>query len=518
VTGRLALRVMQVGAVAAVLVALPYKAFDLDRYFVPKELVVAITATVAVVAVLASARRIALTRVDTLLVAFLALSAVSAAGAANGWLAWRALAVSVAGIGLFWVARALTTAGMGRAVLTGVALAVVVAAATSLLQAYGLSSDLFSLNRAPGGTLGNRNFIAHEIAAGLPALVYLAIGTRRPTRFVLAAIGLTLLTWALVLSRSRAAWLAVGVALLLTTFIVLRAPGKWGGASIGWRVIVLAGCAAAGTVAAVALPNVLHWKSASPYLDSALGVADYREGSGHGRLVQYANTARMAVAHPLLGVGPGNWAVVYPKFASPHDPSLSEDDGMTANPWPSSDWAAFVSERGALTTACLALALLGLVVSAFGTGIHGVALLATVIAVALTGAFDAVLLLPAPAAVIWPALGALAAPATAKVVLPFPRIARVVAAVFVVLLGTVAIWRSASQAVAMGLYGDGTRATALTYASEIDPGSYRIHERLAEVDINRGRCAGVRTHAGAAHHLFPNAPAPKHLLAECPKR
>ena len=58
---------------------------------------------------------------------------------------------------------------------------------------------------------------------------------------------------------------------------------------------------------------------------------NYREGSGRGRLVQYSNSARMSLHHPLLGVGPGNWAVVYPKFASPGDPSLATD-GMTANP------------------------------------------------------------------------------------------------------------------------------------------------------------------------------------------
>ena len=33
---RLALHVLQAGAIAVVLAAAPYKAFDLDRFFVPK--------------------------------------------------------------------------------------------------------------------------------------------------------------------------------------------------------------------------------------------------------------------------------------------------------------------------------------------------------------------------------------------------------------------------------------------------------------------------------------------------
>ncbi|HWZ59769.1 MAG TPA: hypothetical protein VNW46_12405, partial [Gemmatimonadaceae bacterium] len=78
---RTALRVMQAGAVATVLVAAPYKAFDLDRYFVPKELALLATAAIAGAIVLGAVRRVALTRVDTLLAAFLVLGVMSAAGA-----------------------------------------------------------------------------------------------------------------------------------------------------------------------------------------------------------------------------------------------------------------------------------------------------------------------------------------------------------------------------------------------------------------------------------------------------
>ena len=53
----------------------------------------------------------------------------------------------------------------------------------------------------------------------------------------------------------------------------------------------------------------------------------------------------MAAAHPLLGVGTGNWSVRYPRYAPASDPSMT-DVGLTANPWPSSDWVAVLSERG----------------------------------------------------------------------------------------------------------------------------------------------------------------------------
>ena len=73
---------------------------------------------------------------------------------------------------------------------------------------------------------------------------------------------------------------------------------------------------------ALILPNRLNWRSDSPYLESLTGVANYKEGSGRGRLIQWNNTLAMAAHHPLLGVGPGNWPVFYPRYMSKDDPSF----------------------------------------------------------------------------------------------------------------------------------------------------------------------------------------------------
>src|SRR5262249_19555354 len=104
---RFSLHVLQVGAFAVVLAALPYKVFDLDRFFVPKELTLPVVALVAAVACAAGVRRVALTAVDAWLAAFLLLSAASSVLAPNWWIAGRALAISASGLMLFWVAARL---------------------------------------------------------------------------------------------------------------------------------------------------------------------------------------------------------------------------------------------------------------------------------------------------------------------------------------------------------------------------------------------------------------------------
>src|ERR1019366_4228816 len=74
------------GALACVLAVLPYRSFDLDRFFAPKELALHAAALIAGTAALASARpsarpsarRLPLSRADLALAAWLSLSLISA--------------------------------------------------------------------------------------------------------------------------------------------------------------------------------------------------------------------------------------------------------------------------------------------------------------------------------------------------------------------------------------------------------------------------------------------------------
>jgi hypothetical protein len=208
---------------------------------------------------------------------------------------------------------------------------------------------------------------------------------------------------------------------------------------------------------------------------------------------------------------------------------------MTANPWPSSDWAAFLSERGVPATFCLALALFGLIVAGARAADQAVddgradrmmlalALAATVLAIIAVGAFDAVLLLPAPSLIAWSILGALAGslepPPTVRGSIRLPDFMRRAAIVLLLAGGGAAIVRSASEVIAMALYVAATRTGVndhtLELATRMDPGSYRIQLRLAESYAHEHSCSRARVHGAAAHALFPNAAAPRHVLAEC---
>ncbi|MDB4884929.1 MAG: hypothetical protein JWN79_367 [Gemmatimonadetes bacterium] len=520
---RAATLALQVGAIAVVLVAAPYKQFDLDRFFIPKELVLHLTALVAGVLCLVRARQLRLARVDELLALFLGLGFLSALFATNWWLAGRAVAIAVSGAICFWSARTLARRGLERPLVAALALAGIIGAVTALAQAYGLETEYVSLNRAPGGTFGNRNFMAHLCVIALPALSFTALRAHTRGKFLAWSGGVALIGAALVMSRSRAAWLALIVAVLVMAPLAFLALRKGRGVLRLRRLLLLPVAAALGGGLSLVLPNTLDWRSDSPYMDTAKSVVNYKEGSGAGRLVQYRNTLKMSLRHPLFGVGPGNWPVEYPHFAADHDPSLSSE-GMTSNPWPSSDWMTFLSERGLAAFVLLGLAMLALVADGLrGTRadadvedrLRATTLLGTLGVLLVVGSFDAVLLLPVPALAAWALLGALSPPSRDRRVVEMPPLRRTLATIAVVAVTVTAALRSAAQLSAMALFSTTTRTTSLERASQLDPGNYRIHVRLATGYLNRGSCTKARAHATSARALFPNAPAPKRILRSC---
>jgi O-antigen ligase len=512
---RTALRLVQCGAVAVVVVVATLHVFELDRFFVPKELVLHLTAALAGLFAMRAIARGTVTRVDLLLALYLLWSIVAAVFATNPWLAMRAVAISVSSVLLFRVGRALRESGLERPLLNALAFAVVLASMTSLLQTYGVELLIFSENRAPGGTLGNRNFVAHIAAFGLPLVLLAALRARTRRGFLVGAIGVTIAIASLVLTRSRAAWLAFAIVVVVFVAAILFSAPLRRDRTTWRRLAMIALFVGGGVAAALLIPNTLRWRSDNPYLETVKRVADYQEGSGRGRLVQYEHSLRMALRNPLFGVGPGNWSVEYPDHAARNDPSLSDTDGgTTTNPWPSSDWVAIVAERGFAAAVVIVIVFFGILVAGArqlvrAADVHdallAATLLGTIAGAGVVGLFDAVLLLAVPALLIWAALGALYAPA------PTPRAMPRVIVLALIVLSFAGAVRSAMQVTAMQIFATRGDRASLTQAARIDPGNYRLRLRLARMGRKQQRCE----HALAAHALFPNAEAARAASRGC---
>jgi hypothetical protein len=197
---------------------------------------------------------------------------------------------------------------------------------------------------------------------------------------------------------------------------------------------------------------------------------------------------------------------------------------MTANPWPSSDWIAFISERGIIPT----VAILGVFVVLFYRSVRrwselpdGDAVLAqlvlagTIVVTMVVSAFDVVLLLGAPSLLVWSVLGATSGVRQVRREEKLsPRVWGLAAAglLFVALVSTA---RSATQTASMMTVGRGGRTAGWVNGAELDPGSYRINLRVADLYYRRGHCSTARGYARRAEGLFPHASAPKRILNGC---
>jgi hypothetical protein len=383
-------------------------------------------------------------------------------------------------------------------------------------------------NRAPGGVLGHRNSAAHLMVLATPVLALLAVRAQRRRELLPVCAALAMAVAVVVLSRSRGAWLAA----MVTGASVLAAAVR----AVGWRTLatrragLVLGAALFGALAAAALPNRLDWREDGG--ETLRHLADYESGSGHGRVVQYLQTLKMVGDHPLLGVGPGRWTLTYPQYAIAGDPSFDPAALVPTNRLPQSDWTGLAAERG--LPALLLLVLAGLAMArrctralrgdmarastkrpTDGGRAPGLAALGVLVAAAVLGTFDPILLQPLPSFFILLVLGALVPSGPPRVQVSLRPALRPALAGLLLLLAAAPLAVSTRQIWAATLLVRGRGPEALARAVRANPGDYRLQAMLAGHLVSQRRCDLALPHIRAAQLLFPTAPAPRSLRQAC---
>jgi hypothetical protein len=143
--------------------------------------------------------------------------------------------------------------------------------------------------------------------------------------------------------------------------------------------------------------------------------------------------------------------------------------------------------------------------------LDGVVALATLVAVAVTGMFDAVLLLAAPTFYLWTIVG-VTLPRTVPVRTwsPPPSVRRAVKGAVLAMLLAFTV-DAAGGVAAIRISGDGRQRGDVERALRYDPGNHRLHLLLSR----RGRCSQRIPHARAARELLPEHLAPRQALRAC---
>ena len=209
-------------------------------------------------------------------------------------------------------------------VLQAVTVAAAVVASVGLLQHFELVHLSLPVFSTPGSTFGNRNMAAEVMAMALPCgLGALACARSDARAMTLAAMALELVF--LAVTRTRGAWL--GATLGLGTALIL-ARRQWPRTSVaaGATAVVVA-------VFATALPgrpnphDAGDSKRYSRIADVLHDSFDPHGAALRTRIGLWRRTLEMIRDNPLLGVGPGNWPVTFPRYA---EPGAMEDGVLTA--------------------------------------------------------------------------------------------------------------------------------------------------------------------------------------------
>jgi O-antigen ligase len=221
--------------------------------------------------------------------------------------------------------------GKRERLVDAIQIAAALVAAIGLAQHLGVCPLPIPSISAPGSTFGNRNIAAEAMAAALPfGLAGVFTDARPPggatgaVRGRLAGLFAIVQLAFLVVARTRGAW--IGGAAGVAAFLAVRRP------RLSWRLV--AGGVVAGAVigAAAALPARWTAQEARDAKRFAPAAAVAREGLSvtspvaRTRFGLWRRAWAMYREAPLFGIGPGNFAVVFPRHAEPdatHDRVLS---------------------------------------------------------------------------------------------------------------------------------------------------------------------------------------------------
>ena len=199
-----------------------------------------------------------------------------------------------------------------------------VVAAVGLLENNGLHLIAANArNPFPIATLGNPNFVAHYLDLVIPVTVSLLFlpGRRRGWVTILASCALAATAVHMVLTQSRGGWVSVGLVALLWAAVRLR--------SLRWARFIPVALLVAALLTPIAellfagirvdgdktlydsVTDQLErsWERAATTLDES-------DPSRSMRILLWRNTSSLIAAHPLFGVGPGNYETQVPAYRS----------------------------------------------------------------------------------------------------------------------------------------------------------------------------------------------------------
>jgi O-antigen ligase len=202
-------------------------------------------------------------------------------------------------------------------VLVTVAFTSALVAAVGLLQHVGLLPRALSIPvvSMPGSTFGNRNLAAEVMAMALPLSIGALVVVEESGDRVLVGVAVAIEIVFLAVTRARGAWFGAACGMLTVGWLLRHTLTR---RARGWALpVAVAAIVAAVVPGRFTTHDMGDSKRYAPALTVIEGAVDPESTALKTRLGFWRRTLEMVRGAPALGVGPGNWPVVFPRFAEP---------------------------------------------------------------------------------------------------------------------------------------------------------------------------------------------------------
>jgi O-antigen ligase len=219
--------------------------------------------------------------------------------------------------GFIWFASGIMRRSPERIglVARSITLCALVISALGILEYWGVLSLIDTGNVGPGATMINRNLLSSFLFLCFGFIGYTVISAPGlPWRFCGFFAGASV-SYLFLATQTRAVWLGLlgGICCAVIIAALLKFPCVpvflCGRKKTGFVFMVLFG---------IILFIALLWKPvrfSQPSLTTRMAtIVDSHYESNRQRLLLWRKTAHMALEHPVLGVGPGNWKIILPQY------------------------------------------------------------------------------------------------------------------------------------------------------------------------------------------------------------
>jgi len=233
-----------------------------------------------------------------------------------------------------------------------------------LCQYYEIAFQSISGASTITSTLANKNIFTSLLCISFPFTLY---GLQSSSKLwkIFNLLTAVLILFIIVISQTRASWVAFTVALILTSVIYLVWSRKHRIHTVGNEkrrlnykpfLIVLM------IIVIIAGAGILSQNSYQKTITRAKSIFDPQQPSNKIRLTLWDNSITMFSENPLFGVGPGNWKINAAKFGPVGTARLAENRFYQR---PHNDYLWILSESGIIALASYLLIILFVFVYAF---------------------------------------------------------------------------------------------------------------------------------------------------------